>query len=145
MLWLLHKPRVYIIPPLPKGIWYHYFEDGDKLAGARIILNISFWNDGNDATSIDINYKVNIRGKFVIFTTDELIELAGHGAKKRTKMVLKAVEGRKLKEGEILHGVLSCKPWGNRRMCFGKEYLDKELDVPYGSGKDYYINTQIEK
>jgi len=138
MLWLLLKPRVRIVSPLPQGIWYYDYEKGNKKAGARIVLSVGFRNDGSDATTIDIFFETTIKGEPVVFTTAKEIRVMGKGTKKRADIVLRAIEGRNLKEDEILRGVLRCKPWHNRRMRIGKEYIDINLAIPQGSGENYY-------
>ena len=143
MLWILNKPKVYLLRK-PRGLWYYTFKDGVAKAGSEILLSLMLQNKGVEATSIVIWFEAEFSDSSMkaVYWAKDTIRLQGNLALTRASVSLYlSIDKGQPPEGETLHGLLFLEPVGNRRLIFGRKVLTERIDIPFS---DSIIKAKME-
>ena len=123
MMHLLTKPKVSILSLNPIQ-WFYIYEEGKRIIGTRMTIEIKLVNTGSEHTFINGIFVTSDGQSFHI---DKPIELQGHGA--TLKDIICLDSSNIIAHGVALQGTLILEPWHNRRLFIGKKYLRRQVEV----------------
>jgi len=133
MLWLLTKPKVYLLDASSRG-WFYIYK-GEEIIGVRFLVSLRLRNCGTENTTITTKF-VSSNG-LIFHPIEKSLELEGRGTFRDFTLIFDSDNVKKqfLKEGQTLEGILSLEPWGNRRLGFGSKTLTAKLNIPENQGE----------
>jgi hypothetical protein len=133
--WVLSRPKVSFRSASNAGWDRLVFRD--EVVATQIFVDVALYKENTDASWLGASYIwVDGEGVKRVFTRSNHDNkgLEIHYSRVHLELNLGACQGEP-ETNSVLEGVLRLQPSGNRRLLWGKKFIDIPLRVPYQEGR----------